>query len=66
MVEEGAFSHTIDYDVIFEENLSLKEHLNRFIGLKVAAILVNRGTLPTGLVALGRVCPAACAAGLLH
>ena len=39
-------------------------HLNRCIGSKVTAILLNGWNLPTGGVASGRVCPAACAAGL--
>ena len=36
--------------------LNLEGHLNCFIGLKVTAILVNGGILPTGGVASGRVC----------
>ena len=36
--------------------LNLEGHLNPFIGSKVAAILVNRGILPLGGVASGRVC----------
>ena len=39
-------------------------HLNCFIGSKVTAILLNGWILPPGGVALGRVCPAACTAGL--
>ena len=39
-------------------------NLNCFIGSKVTAILLNGWILPTGGVALGRVCPAACTAGL--
>ena len=54
MVEDGAFSRKID-----------KVHLSQFFGSKVTVILVNGGILPRGGVALGRVCPAACAAGLL-
>ena len=56
MVKDGAFSHIIDYDSIFEENLNLDGHLNRYIGSKVTAILVNGGILPCGGVASGRVC----------
>ena len=40
-------------------------HLNRCIGSKVTVILLNVWILPNGGVALGRVCTAACAAGLL-
>ena len=43
MVKDGAFSHKIG-------------HLNRFIVLKVTAILMNREILPSGGVASGRVC----------
>ena len=65
MVEDGAFSHKIDYVPIFQETLNLKGHLNCFIGSKVTAILENGGILPRGGVSSGRVCPAACAEGLL-
>ena len=51
----------IDY---FAENLNLEGHQSRCIGSKVTAILLNGWILPTGGVALGMVCPAACAAGL--
>ena len=43
LVEDGAFSHKIDYFVIFEENLNLKGHLNCCIGSKVTEILFNGG-----------------------
>ena len=68
MVEDGAFSHKIDCLPIFQENLNLKGHLNRFIGSKVTAILMNGGILPRGGVALGRVCPAqqACCSYILR
>ena len=56
VLKDGAFRHTIDYVSIFEETLNLEGHLNRFIGSKVTAILVNRGILPNGGVAEGRVC----------
>jgi hypothetical protein len=56
MVEDGAFSHKIDYVPIFLENLNLEGHLNRSIGSKVTAILVNGGILPRGGAASGRVC----------
>ena len=52
------------YIDIFAEILNLEGHVNRCIGLKVMAILLNGLILPTGGVASGRVCPAACAAGL--
>ena len=53
------------FNFFFTENLNLKGYLNRFIGPQVTAILVNGGILPSVGVASGRVCPAACAAGLL-
>ena len=48
----------------FLDTLNLEGHLHRCIGSKVTAILLNGWILPTGGVASGRVCPAACAAGL--
>ena len=42
---------------------TLEGHLNRCVGSKVTAILLNGRILPPGGVASGRVCPAACAAG---
>ena len=56
MVGDGAFSHKRDFVYILKENLNLKWHINRFIGSKVMAILVNMGILPRGGVASGRVC----------
>ena len=56
MVEDGAFSHKIDYVTILKEILNLEGYLNCFIGSKVMAILVNGEILPSGGVALGRVC----------
>ena len=47
------------------EILNIEEHLNRCIVSKVTAILLNGWILPTGGVASGSVCPAACAAGCL-
>ena len=41
MVEYGAFSHKIDYDIIFTEILNLVAHSNSIIGSKVMAILLN-------------------------
>ena len=55
MVKYGAFSNKVDCVPIFEEILNLEGYLNRFIGSKLAAILVNGGILPSGGVALGRV-----------
>ena len=37
MVEDGAFSHKIDYVPIVYKNLNLEENLNLFIGSKVTA-----------------------------
>ena len=48
---------------MFSETLNLDGHLNGCIGSKVTAIIRNGWILPTGGVALGRICPAACAAG---
>ena len=56
MVKDGAFSHKIDYISICLEILNLEGHLNRFIGSKVTAILVNRGILHSGGAASGRAC----------
>ena len=56
MVGDGAFSHKIDCNRTILEILNLKGHLNRNIGSKVTAILLNRWVLPIGGVAWGRVC----------
>ena len=56
MVKDGAFSHKIEYASILLEILNLERHLNRFVGSKVAAILMNGRILPSGGVVLGRVC----------
>ena len=50
----------------FSEILNLEGHLNHCIGSKVTAILQFWVDLRTGVVASGRVCPAACAAGLYY
>ena len=47
------------------EILNLEGHLNCFVGLKVTAILLTGWILAIGGVVLGRVCPVACAAGLI-
>ena len=54
MVEDGVFSHKIDYVTIFKEILNHEGHPNN--GLKFTAILLNGWILPIGGVALGRVC----------
>ena len=41
MVEDGAFSHKIDYIIIFQEILNFEGHTNRITGSKVMAILLN-------------------------
>ena len=56
MVEDGAFSHKIDYVPFFEENLNLEGHLNCTIVSKVTTILVNWGILTSGGVASESVC----------
>ena len=60
MVTNDASSHKTNYI------LNLEGHLNRCIGSKGTAILLNGCVLPTGGVALGRGCPAACATGLFR
>ena len=57
-------THKTNYIDIFSEILNPEGHLNCYIGSKVTAILLNEWILPAGGVASGRVCPAACAAGL--
>ena len=66
MVENGAFSHKIGYVQNVQENINLEGNLNHCIRSKVTAILVNEGILPRGGVALERVYPEACAAGLFY
>ena len=48
MVEDGAFSHKIDYITIFQKNLNLEGHPNCITGSKVTAILLNGWILPIG------------------
>ena len=48
MVEDGAFSHKIDYVAIFYKILNLEEHQNLITGSKVTAILLNVWILPIG------------------
>ena len=47
MVEEGAFSHKVDYFTIFEWNLNLEGYPNRINSSRVTAILLNELILPT-------------------
>ena len=56
MVEDGAFSHKIDYFTIFQEIQNPKGHQNCIIGSKVRAILLKGWILTVGGVAWGRVC----------
>ena len=60
MVEDGGFSHKIDYDTIFKEILNLEGHPSCRNGSKVTVILLNRWILPIGEGSTS----AACAAGL--
>ena len=63
-VADGAFSHKIDYILIFKEILNPEGHPNCITGSKVKTIFLNGGFCP--LVELHREgsAPAACAAGL--
>ena len=47
-VEDGAFSHKIDYITIFLETLNLEGHLNCITGSRLTAILLNGWILPIG------------------
>ena len=64
MVEDGTFSHEIDYVLVFWKNLNLEGHLNCLIGSKVTAILVKGGFYLGVELHWERSAPAACAAGL--
>ena len=48
MVEDGAFSHKIDYATNDKEVLNLEGHPNRITGSRVTAILLNGWILPIG------------------
>ena len=48
MVEDGAFSHKIDYVKISKETLNLKGHPNHITGSKVTTILLIGWILPIG------------------
>ena len=62
MAKDGAFSHKIDYLSVFKNNI--EGHLNRFIGSKVTAILLNGGSYLVVEVHREGSVSAACAAGL--
>ena len=66
MVKYSASSHTTNYFEILSEILNLEGHLSCCIGSKVTAIFLNRLILPNGGVTSGRVCPAACTAGIFY
>ena len=46
MVEEGAFSHKIDYVTVLQEIINFKGQPNRITGPRVTAILLNGWILP--------------------
>ena len=48
MVEDGSFSHKVDYVAIFLKILNLEGHLNRITGSRITAILLNWWILPIG------------------
>ena len=48
MVRNGAFSHKIDFILIFKEILNLEGHQDRIIGSRVTAILLNDWIFPIG------------------
>ena len=48
LVEDGAFSHKIDYITIFEEIINLKGHHYCITGSRVTAILLNGWFFPIG------------------
>ena len=56
MVEDGAFSHKIDYVTCIFEILNLEGHSNDITGLRVTAIFLNGWILPIDGVASERVC----------
>ena len=56
VVEDGAFSHKMDYFKKIMGILNLEGHSNCITGSKVLAILLNGWILPFGGVASGRVC----------
>ena len=48
LVEDGAFSHKIDYGTIYLETQHLKGHQNCITGSRVTAILLNELIYPMG------------------
>ena len=48
MVQDGTFSHKIDYVTILWENLNPERHPNRITGSKVMPFLRNGWILPIG------------------
>ena len=63
MLEDGAFSHKIDWVRNCLEILNLRGHQNHNIGSKVITILLNEWVLQIDGVASRRVSPTACAWG---
>ena len=61
MLEDGAFSHKIDWVRNCLEILNLRGHQNHNIGSKVITILLNEWVLQIDGVASRRVSPTACA-----
>ena len=56
MVEDGAFSHKIDYIANFWEIINLEGHQYRINGSRVITILLNGWILPIGGASSRRVC----------
>ena len=57
MIEDGSFSHKVDYVAIFLlKILNLEGLKNRIIGLRVMAILLNGWILPIGGASAVGVC----------
>ena len=56
MVEDGAFSHKIDYFSFVKEILNLGGHPDCITGSKVTEILLNGWILPVGGVHWERSC----------
>ena len=48
MVKNGAFSHKIDYNIIFSEILNLEGHQNHITYSQITAILLNGWIFPIG------------------
>ena len=56
MVEDGAFSHKIDYVTIFMEIHNLEGHPNYSTDSRLTAILLNGWILPLGGAASESIC----------